>query len=124
MSDEFLYHATYETNVESILESGLKKHTYFANTPGYAAAFLALRGGIEHKRVEKEVDGKIEHDFEFIIHEGAHVFAVAKEDVERWMAPSYDPSTSHYPDDLECWIVDCEIDPDDVVEVGYIEFPK
>lgn len=122
---EMIYHATYETHLDSIEESGLKPGTYFANTAGYAAAFLAIRGGVEHRgAIEKEIDGKIERFPDIVVHKGAHVFAVATEDVERWLAPSYDHSASFYPDDLDCWIVDCAIDSELLTYVGYIEFPK
>ncbi len=43
-----IYHATPMANLPSIVEHGLKPSpwengTYFANTPGYAAAFMRLR---------------------------------------------------------------------------------
>jgi len=120
-----LYHATYPSNVEDIRKNGLNAGTYFANTPGYAAGFLAIRGGVEVRGiVEKDINGKTELVSDLVVHDGAHVFAVPFEKVKKWAAPSYDHSRSYFPEDLECWVVVLETKPEDLIEYGYIPFKE
>lgn len=119
---DILFHATWPTQADTISREGLKHGSFFANTPGYAAAFLALRGGREIiglKIVETD-DGPVALP-DFIQHHEAVVFAVPLQvlNPDRLEA-SHDHAAAFYPDDLLCWQYHDAIAPQSLIRLDPI----
>jgi hypothetical protein len=101
-----IYHATWPTNVESILADGIDagwdERVYFANKPGYAAGFLNLRGGQIIGEKEVEVAGLKFKVPDIVTHDQIAVIEVdtallSESDLEA----GGDHNPEFYPDDLE-----------------------
>ena len=122
---EVLYHATWPTRADTITREGLTPGTYFANTPGYAAAFLAMRGGefVGIMTVDTP-DGPVEVP-NVIRHDEVVVFAVHIEalDVDR-LDESHDHAAAFYPDDLRCWEYRDAVSPHSLVRLDPINISK
>jgi len=100
-----MYHATYPTHADQIRQEGLRAGTYFANTPGYAVAFLAMRGGVEIVGTKVvEFDGIPTEVPDTIVHTKVVVFAVMPDRLPIPPVPSFDHVAGLYPDDLECYV--------------------
>lgn len=112
-----IYHATYPTNAESIKREGLRELTFFANTPGYALAFLATRGGREYVGVRTVKVGDADLEVPQVIeHEEIVVFAVDPDKLPVPPAISDDHTATFYPDDLVCYVSEASIAPEHVIE--------
>ena len=113
---EMIYHATYSENADSIQKEGLREMTFFANTAGYAAAFLAMRGGKELVGTTTiEVDGRNLEVPHFIQHDEIVVFAVDPNNLPIPPVISDDHAAMFYPDDLVCYVSEAGVAPEHIV---------
>lgn len=112
-----IYHATYPTNAESIKREGLRAPTFFANTPGYALAFLAMRGGREYVGVRTVKAGDTDLEVPHVIeHDEIVVFAVDPDKLPIPPVISDDHVAMFYPDDLVCYVSEAGVAPEHVIE--------
>lgn len=101
-----IYHATWPTNVDAILADGINagwdRRVYFANTPGYAAGFLSMRGGQIVGQKEVQVGDKTFMVPDVVTHDEIAVIEVdavllSESDLE----VGADHNPEFYPADLE-----------------------
>jgi len=115
---EVLYHATWPTRRKDIVTGGLRPGTYFANTPGYAAAFLAMRGGEFVGLMEIDTPDGPAQVPNVVIHDHVEVFAVHVDALDPdLLHESNDHAADFYPDDLRCWTYDGDVSPHALLNV-------
>ena len=122
---DVLYHATWPSHADAIERDGLMPGTFFANTPGYAAAFLAMRPGEFIGMMTLDTpDGPIEVP-NIVRHDEVVVFAVHVDtlDADR-LDESHDHVAAFYPADLQCWEYHDTISADALVRLDPINISK
>lgn len=122
-----IFHATWPTNVDSILaggiEAGWDQQVYFANQAGYAAGFLRLRSGEIAGVQEIEFAGRTFTVPNLITHDRIAVITVDTEllDADRLSAGT-DHNPEFYPDDLEVIAYRGDVPAFAIVDVSFIDF--
>tara|TARA_Y100000758_G_scaffold284028_1_gene233225 strand:+ start:398 stop:793 length:396 start_codon:yes stop_codon:yes gene_type:complete len=116
-----IYHATWPSKVNDILEEGLKPGfdgcVYLAGPlPAHAATFVALRGGEFDGTEEIEINGKMETVPKMIQHDKIFVFSVESDDLDPdLLHESFDHSATFFPEGTESWLYNGPIHPDDLL---------
>ena len=115
-----IFHATWPSRVNDILDEGLKPGmdgcVYLAGPlPAHAATFVALRGGEFDGYEEIEIAGKTERFPKIIQHDKIVVFSVDTNDLDpELLHESFDHSPTFFPEGTESWFYNGLIDPEDL----------